>query len=412
MMKISKTLISTLQQLMDGGPVAASTLRKDIAETLLAEGLLTVQTHGSRRAFRAIDAIVLKNFLQTRYEELRTLGDNYLDSYTTRFEQAAETGNSKLVMVRSCPGFPVNSYEPITCSLSGNEIVVNPPEGGFVFIDNWQQFTIPNDVVVVGIENMENFRMIRHQRKLFESVLGDTPLLFVSRYPQSKDLRKWLQGITNRYVHFGDFDLAGINIFLTEFQQFLGARSSFFIPSDIEKRLQIGSQDRYNNQLSRFRDLKCDENRIQAIIDLINKYHKCYDQEGYIMKQIEVVAAVILHEGRIFATQRGYGEWKDWWEFPGGKMESGETPEEALKREIREELATDIGVDDLIETIEWDYPKFHLTMHCYWCHVEKGSLSLQEHEAAKWLGKDELLSVKWLPADIQLIDKIRDRLSE
>ena len=412
MMKISKTLISTLQQLMDGGLVAASTLRKDIAETLLAEGLLTVQTHGSRRAFRAIDAIALKNFLQTHYEELRTLGDNYLDSYTTRFEQAAETGNSKLVMVRSCPGFPVNSYEPITCSLSGNEIVVNPPEGGFVFIDNWQQFTIPNDVVVVGIENMENFRMIRHQRKLFESVLGDTPLLFVSRYPQSKDLRKWLQGITNRYVHFGDFDLAGINIFLTEFQQFLGARSSFFIPSDIEKRLQIGSQDRYNNQLSRFRDLKCDENRIQAIIDLINKYHKCYDQEGYIMKQIEVVAAVILHAGRIFATQRGYGEWKDWWEFPGGKMESGETPEEALKREIREELATDIGVDDLIETIEWDYPKFHLTMHCYWCHVEKGSLSLQEHEAAKWLGKDELLSVKWLPADIQLIDKIRDRLSE
>ena len=412
MMKISKTLISTLQQLMDGGLVAASTLRKDIAETLLAEGLLTVQTHGSRRAFRAIDAIALKNFLQTHYEELRTLGDNYLDSYTTRFEQAAETGNSKLVMVRSCPGFPVNSYEPITCSLSGNEIVVNPPEGGFVFIDNWQQFTIPNDVVVVGIENMENFRMIRHQRKLFESVLGDTPLLFVSRYPQSKDLRKWLQGITNRYVHFGDFDLAGINIFLTEFQQFLGARSSFFIPSDIEKRLQIGSQDRYNNQLSRFRDLKCDENRIQAIIDLINKYHKCYDQEGYIMKQIEVVAAVILHEGRIFATQRGYGEWKDWWEFPGGKMESGETPEEALKREIREGLATDIGVDDLIETIEWDYPKFHLTMHCYWCHVEKGSLSLQEHEAAKWLGKDELLSVKWLPADIQLIDKIRDRLSE
>ena len=412
MMKISKTLISTLQQLMDGGLVAASTLRKDIAETLLAEGLLTVQTHGSRRAFRAIDAIALKNFLQTHYEVFRTLGDNYLDSYTTRFEQAAETGNSKLVMVRSCPGFPVNSYEPITCSLSGNEIVVNPPEGGFVFIDNWQQFTIPNDVVVVGIENMENFRMIRHQRKLFESVLGDTPLLFVSRYPQSKDLRKWLQGITNRYVHFGDFDLAGINIFLTEFQQFLGARSSFFIPSDIEKRLQIGSQDRYNNQLSRFRDLKCDENRIQAIIDLINKYHKCYDQEGYIMKQIEVVAAVILHEGRIFATQRGYGEWKDWWEFPGGKMESGETPEEALKREIREELATDIGVDDLIETIEWDYPKFHLTMHCYWCHVEKGSLSLQEHEAAKWLGKDELLSVKWLPADIQLIDKIRDRLSE
>ena len=282
MMKISKTLISTLQQLMDGGLVAASTLRKDIAETLLAEGLLTVQTHGSRRAFRAIDAIALKNFLQTRYEELRTLGDNYLDSYTTRFEQAAETGNSKLVMVRSCPGFPVNSYEPITCSLSGNEIVVNPPEGGFVFIDNWQQFTIPNDVVVVGIENMENFRMIRHQRKLFESVLGDVPLLFVSRYPQSKDLRNWLMGIPNKYVHFGDFDLAGIHIFLTEFYKYLGNRSEFLVPSDIEQRLAKGSPVRYNKQHGKYCALRTDIQYLQLLIDLINKYHRGYDQEGYI----------------------------------------------------------------------------------------------------------------------------------
>ena len=284
MMKISKTLINTLLQLMDGESVASSTLRKDFAETLLAEGLLTVQTHGSRRAFKAIDTIALKNFLQTHYEELRTLGDNDFDSYTARSEQAIETGNSKLVMVRSCPGFPVNSYEPITCLLSGKDFVINPPEGCFLFIDNWQQFIIPEDVVVVGIENMESFRMIRHQRKLFESVLGDMPLLFVSRYPQSKDLRKWLQGITNRYVHFGDFDLAGINIFMTEFQQFLGARSSLLIPSDIERRLQIGSQKRYNSQLSRFKNLRCDDKRIKAVIDLINKYHRCYDQEGYIEK--------------------------------------------------------------------------------------------------------------------------------
>ena len=290
MMKISKTLINTLQQLIDGESIAYSTLRKDFAETLLAEGLLTVQTHGSRRSFRAIDTIALKNFLQTHYEELRTVGDRNLNSYETRSEQAVETGNSKLVTVRSCPGFPINSYEPISCSLSGNDFLINPPEGSFMFIDNWHQFTIPEDVVVVGIENMENFRMIRHQRKLFEFVLGDTPLLFVSRYPQSKDLRKWLQGISNHYVHFGDFDLAGINIFLTEFQQFLGARSSILIPSDIERRLQIGSQERYNSQLSRFKNLKCDDNKIQAVIDLINKYHRCYDQEGYIKKQIEVAA--------------------------------------------------------------------------------------------------------------------------
>ena len=413
-MKISKALINTLQQLMDGGSIAASTLRKDLAETLLAEGLLTVQTHGSRRTFRAIDIIALKNYLQADHERLRISCDRDLGRYETRSEQAAETGNSKLVMVRSCPGFPVNSYEPITCSLYGNEFVISPQEGSFVFIDNWQQFTIPKHVVVVGIENMENFRMIRHQRYLFESVLGDKPLLFVSRYPQSKDLRKWLHGITNCYVHFGDFDLAGINIFLMEFQQFLGDRSSFLIPSDIEKRLQIGSQERYNSQSSRFRNLKCDDKRVQAVIDLINKYHRCYDQEGYIqqsennMKQIEVVAAIIHDdEGRIFATQRGYGDYKDGWEFPGGKMEPGESPEEALKREIWEELETRIVIERLVKIVEYDYPQFHLKMHCFWCHVESGSLTLKEHEAARWLTKEQLGSVDWLPADLEVIVDVR-----
>ena len=121
------------------------------------------------------------------------------------------------------------------------------------------------------------------------------------------------------------------------------------------------------------------------------------------MKQIEVVAAIIRKENQIFATQRGYGEWKDWWEFPGGKMEAGETPEEALKREIWEELETRIVVERFVETVEWDYPSFHLTMHCYVCHVGSGHLELKEHEAAKWLHKDELESVNWLPADWEVV---------
>ena len=126
------------------------------------------------------------------------------------------------------------------------------------------------------------------------------------------------------------------------------------------------------------------------------------------MKQIEVVAAIIHDDqGRIFATQRGYGEWKDWWEFPGGKMEEGETPEEALKREIWEELETDIVVEQLVDTVEWDYPQFHLTMLCYLCHVESGHLVLKEHEAARWLGRDELESVDWLPADRDLVRKLK-----
>ena len=122
------------------------------------------------------------------------------------------------------------------------------------------------------------------------------------------------------------------------------------------------------------------------------------------MKTIEVVAAVIRKDDKIFATQRGYGEWKDWWEFPGGKMEPGETPEEALRREIREELSTDISVDEFLCTVEYDYPKFHLVMHCYKCSLMTDSLHLNEHEAAKWLGREELTSVKWLPADVEVIE--------
>ena len=126
------------------------------------------------------------------------------------------------------------------------------------------------------------------------------------------------------------------------------------------------------------------------------------------MKRIEVVAAIILDaEGRIFATQRGYGEFKDGWEFPGGKMEAGETPEEALRREIWEELETRIEVERLVETVEWDYPQFHLTMHCFLCRVVSGRLELKEHEAARWLTKEELGSVDWLPADLQIIDKLK-----
>ena len=130
------------------------------------------------------------------------------------------------------------------------------------------------------------------------------------------------------------------------------------------------------------------------------------------MKTVRVVAAAIKAENGkgqpiIFATQRGYGDLKGGWEFPGGKIEEGETPQEALKREIMEELDTEISVGDLIDTIEYDYPTFHLSMDCFWCQIVKGDLVLKEHEAAKWLSKDELDSVEWLPADVTLISWIK-----
>lgn len=125
------------------------------------------------------------------------------------------------------------------------------------------------------------------------------------------------------------------------------------------------------------------------------------------LKKIEVVAAIINDGERIFATQRGYGEFKDGWEFPGGKIEPGESHQDALRREIKEELDTDIQVNDLVHTVEYDYPKFHLTMHCYFCEVLSGDLVLKEHEAARWLKKDELDSVSWLPADLEIVELIK-----
>ena len=125
--------------------------------------------------------------------------------------------------------------------------------------------------------------------------------------------------------------------------------------------------------------------------------------EGKVLKYVRVVASVIRDKDKIFATARGYGEYKGWWEFPGGKIEKGETPEQALVREIKEELDATIEVDELIYTIEYDYPTFHLSMDCFWAKLVEGKLILKEAEAAKWLSKDELLSVKWLPADKDLI---------
>lgn len=130
------------------------------------------------------------------------------------------------------------------------------------------------------------------------------------------------------------------------------------------------------------------------------------------MKTIKVVAAIIVEDGKVFATQRGYGEWKDWWEFPGGKVEMGEDPRHAVKREISEELATGIEVDALLTTIEYDYPLFHLSMQCFLCHVVSGHLSLLEHESAQWLSLESLHTVRWLPADSEVLPLLVSALSK
>ena len=127
-------------------------------------------------------------------------------------------------------------------------------------------------------------------------------------------------------------------------------------------------------------------------------------------RRIEVVAAVIRKDGKIFATQRGYGDFKDWWEFPGGKMEPGESREEALERELHEELSADIKIEKLLKTVEWDYPAFHLVLHCFLCRLASDGMHLNEHEAARWVDRETIYSLKWLPADEDILPLIKEEL--
>lgn len=268
-----------IKELLDGKTIASSRIPGGLLEKYIAEGLLSLSVHGSRKSVRARDIEAFRQYLIDEDESNRVL---MLEGADSRASLAAETGNSKLMAVRSCPGFPVNAYEPIKCTLNGNSIVLNPPVGSFAFICDWKSFSVPADVTVVGIENMENFRMVHRQKAFFEKEIGKRRFLFVSRYPQSSDLRAWLKTIPNKYYHFGDFDLAGIKIFQTEFERYLPGRSAFLIPSDIESRIEAGSSKRYDEQLQIAGTVSSDNPALQTLIDLIHKHRKAYDQEGYI----------------------------------------------------------------------------------------------------------------------------------
>ena len=268
-----------IKELLEGKTIASSRIPGGLLEKYIAEGLLSVSVHGSKKSVRARDIEAFRQYLIDEDESNRVL---MLEGADSRASLAAETGNSKLMAVRSCPGFPVNTYEPIECTLNGNSIVLNPSVGSFTFICDWKSFSVPADVTVVGIENMENFRMVHRQKAFFENVIGKCRFLFVSRYPQSSDLRDWLKTIPNKYYHFGDFDLAGIKIFQTEFERYLPGRSTFLIPSDIESRIEAGSSKRYDEQLQLAGTVSSENPALQTLIDLIHKHRKAYDQEGYI----------------------------------------------------------------------------------------------------------------------------------
>lgn len=273
---MKKSEIDVIRDLANGMGVGGSRFSESLLQIMLQEHLLLSESHGRRVSYKAASPSEVSSFFAS---ELAAADSR---DALSRAELVQATGDSKSFRVRSCPGFPVNCYGPLNARLKGKDIVLNPLEGTFTFICDWTEFAIEPDVVVVGVENMENFRMVSHQSYLFENLCA--PVLFVSRYPQSGDLVSWLRTIPNRYLHFGDLDLAGIHIFLNEFYKSLGTRAEFFIPFDADARVSCGSRERYDDQIARFGSMEVSDPRVQYLVDLIHKHHKGYDQEGFIQK--------------------------------------------------------------------------------------------------------------------------------
>lgn len=283
-MKKTVALIDKLIRLANGEALPASGLKGDWFEQMQSDDILVTVTHGSRKSLRVADATSFRHYVASQYD-IRNL-EQTLELLTkdnaSRAEQVAVTGDSKFHSHRTFTGFLVNSYQPIDTMLNGKLLTIFPPQGCCLFIADYRHFCVPEDVVIVGVENAENFLYVERQKHLFK---GYMKVLFVSRYPQEqrKDLLRWLQSMPNQYIHFGDLDLAGIAIYETEYYCHLGERASFFVPTDFEQRISEGSLKRYNAQYIRYGNLKVKDLRLQNLLNCIHLYHKGYDQEGFIL---------------------------------------------------------------------------------------------------------------------------------
>jgi len=279
-MKLTTAQIKKLIRLAEGESIPSSQMKGEWVDAMLEECVLTVIAHKSRVSYRLKSEPAFKQFLLDRYniKDLNQTFEILQAEDTTRSEQVKVSGDSKLKRHRTMKGFLVTSLEPIKAILNDKEFVINPPEGSFLYIYDYESFRIPDDVLVVGVENSENFRYLSLQTYLFPK----QRILFAARYPASGDFPKWLAMIDNKYLHFGDFDLAGIHIFLSEIYCVVGNRASFLIPDDIEERLKNGISERYDKQ-QQYKDMKIEDVNLKRLFLLIHKYRKGYDQEGFIL---------------------------------------------------------------------------------------------------------------------------------
>ena len=278
-MKVPVHIAEKLYQLLQGESIPSSIAKHAVLDDLINEGI--IERKGRiKKSLSLTDSQALYTYLHNNYaiKDIQHYIQVSKNKEITRSELVEATSNSKHVVVRTFKGFLANCYSQIEATINGKEIKVYPADGTFQFIYDFEKFIIPKDITIVGIENPSNFRHIYKQRYLF----ADINPLFVSRYPQnqSKDLIKWLKSIPNNYLHFGDFDFAGIGIYLNEFKKHLADRSTLFVPKNIDLLIaKFGNKTLFNEQKINFTIKEIDEEKLLQLINTINKYRKGLEQE-------------------------------------------------------------------------------------------------------------------------------------
>ena len=281
-MALPLNIAEKLLLMIHGEKIASGKLKHPIIAELIKDGIL-LRPGKTRSIVQLIDQQQLKLYLLNHYsiDDLERYIETLKKEELIRADLVAVATDSKLKAIRSFKGFLINCYEPIPSTLNGETYIVNPTAGTFSFIYDFETFIPAADVTIIGIENPENFMFIRRQRYLFDNL----KTLFVSRYPQnqSKDQVKWLKMIPNNYLHFGDFDFAGIGIYLNEFRKHLGSKASFYIPDNIDELIhKFGSRNRYDVQRINFNTGEIEEQKLLELIDLIHRHKKGLDQEIFI----------------------------------------------------------------------------------------------------------------------------------
>jgi hypothetical protein len=283
MPKIPVHIAEKLLQLAQGEVLPASSVRHDLMEELILEGIV-VRKGRIQKRLSIVNSNALQTYLQNRYSinNLQKYIQTLNQENVSRSELVIASSDSKSRKVRTFRGFLVNCYCPIQATINGKQITIDPVEGTFQFIYDFEKFILSPNITIVGIENPENFRYIEKQKYLF----NDLNPLFICRYPQnqSKDLRRWLQSIANPYLHFGDFDFAGIGIYLNEYKKYLGNRASFFVPENMDEKIEKhGNKDLYAKQKINFDKDIITEEKLLKLIKLIHKYKKGLEQEIFVV---------------------------------------------------------------------------------------------------------------------------------